>query len=259
VYGDPEFAERLEEYHAAAAGAHVGHTKIDGIMPEGGRLAPPPAPEPEPEPVAAGPYAGYGQPQGYGAPPGNGQAQSGPWQGGPRYGYPTPPPGGAGNGVGNGSGYGSAPGYPPPPVAGWGRPEPEPGADTPTQAYGPGPASRPEPGADTPTQACGPDESGHSGNGNGQAARDSGETSPAAWYPAEPRFQQPDTGPVQIVGESTVDTPPTGEPQVGQAHDAQAHGEAHDDAESRTGQENGQAERGADAESTEDEDRPGRA
>ena len=79
VYGDPEFAERLEAYHAAAAGAHVGHTKIDGAMPEGGRLAPPPAPEPEPEPVAAGPYAGYGPAQGYG----NGQAQPGPWQGVP--------------------------------------------------------------------------------------------------------------------------------------------------------------------------------
>ena len=47
VYGDPEFIARLEEYHAAAAGAHVGHTKIDGSMPEGGRLEPPP-PEPCP-------------------------------------------------------------------------------------------------------------------------------------------------------------------------------------------------------------------
>ena len=79
VYSDPEFIEKLEEYHSAAAGAHIGHSKIDGSMPEGGRLAPPPAPEPEPEPVAAGPYAGYGygQPQGYGAPaPGNGQSGS---------------------------------------------------------------------------------------------------------------------------------------------------------------------------------------
>ena len=114
VYSDPEFIEKLEEYHSAAAGAHIGHSKIDGSMPEGGRLAPPPEPEPEPEPVAAGPYAGYGygQPQGYGAPaPGNGQ--SGPWQGGPGYGYPPPGPagnggpghGGAGNG-GTGNGYG---------------------------------------------------------------------------------------------------------------------------------------------------------
>src|SRR5690349_2412921 len=148
VYSDPEFIEKLETYHAAAAGAHIGHSKIDGAMPEGGRLAPPPPPEPEPEPVAAGPYTGYGygQPQGYGAPaPGNGQ--SGPWQGGPGYGYPPPGPAGNGGpghgdggngGTGNGSGYG-APGYPPPPpVQGWGRPEP--GTDTPTQAYGPGQA-----------------------------------------------------------------------------------------------------------------------
>ena len=28
-----------------------------------------------------------------------------------------------------------------------------------------------------------------------------GQTSPAAWYPTEPRYQQPETGPVQIVGE----------------------------------------------------------
>ena len=46
VYSDPEFIEKLEEYHAAAAGAHIGHSKIDGSMPEGGRLAPPPGPSP---------------------------------------------------------------------------------------------------------------------------------------------------------------------------------------------------------------------
>jgi ATP-dependent Zn protease len=257
VYSDPEFIEKLEEYHSAAAGAHIGHSKIDGSMPEGGRLAPPPAPEPEPEPVAAGPYAGYGygQPQGYGVPaPGNGQ--SGPWQGGPGYGYPPPGPagnggpghGGAGNGgTGNGTGYG-APGYPPPPsVQGWGRPEP--GSDTPTQAYGPGqaPPAGSEPGADAPTQVYGPGNG--SGNGNGQAGHDSGQTAPAAWYPTEPLHQQPDTGPVHIVGEQPLDTPPTGEARVDQPEHR----------ESAEPSPNGQTERRADPESNDDEDRPGRA
>jgi len=257
VYSDPEFIQKLEEYHSAAAGAHIGHSKIDGSMPEGGRLAPPPPPEPEPEPVAAGPYAGYGygQPQGYGVPaPGNGQ--SGPWQGGPGYGYPPPGPagnggpghGGAGNGgTGNGAGYG-APGYPPPPpVQGWARPEP--GSDTPTQAYGPGqaPPAGSEPGADAPTQVYGPGNG--SGNGNGQAGHDSGQTAPAAWYPTEPLHQQPDTGPVHIVGEQPVDTPPTGEGRVDQP-------EHRESAESSP---NGQTERRAEPESNDDEDRPGRA
>ena len=92
VYSDPEFIAQLEAYHDAAAGAHVGHTRIDATMPEGGRLEPPPVPE-VPEPVGAG--YGYGQPQGYGAPaPGNGQGHQGPWHGAPGYGYP--PPGGNG-------------------------------------------------------------------------------------------------------------------------------------------------------------------
>ena len=259
VYSDPEFIEKLEEYHSAAAGAHIGHSKIDGSMPEGGRLAPPPAPEPEPEPVAAGPYAGYGygQPQGYGVPaPGNGQ--SGPWQGGPGYGYPPPGPagnggpghGGAGNGgTGNGTGYG-APGYPPPPpVQGWGRPEP--GSDTPTQAYGPGqaPPAGSEPGADAPTQVYGPGNGNGSGNGNGQAGHDSGQTAPAAWYPTEPLHQQPDTGPVHIVGEQPLDTPPTGEARVDQPEHR----------ESAEPSPNGQTERRAEPESNDDEARPGQA
>ena len=45
VYSDPDFIAQLEAYHEAAAGAHVGHTRIDGTMPEGGRLEPPPVPE----------------------------------------------------------------------------------------------------------------------------------------------------------------------------------------------------------------------
>jgi Peptidase family M41 len=266
VYGDAGFIEKLEEYHSAAAGAHVGHSKIDGSMPEGGRLAPPP-PAPEPEPVAAGPYAGYGygQPQGYGVPaPGNGQAQPGPWQGAPGYGYPPPGPagnGGGGNGAGNG-----APGYPPPPpVQGWGRPEPgsdtptqgygpgqaapEPGSDTPTQGYGPGQAA-PEPGSDTPTQGYGTGQTGHAGNGNGHAAPDNGQTTPAAWYQTEPLHQQPETGPVHIVGEPSADTPPAGEKQVGDAPEGRESPEASP---------NGQAERRTEAESNEDEDRPDRA
>jgi cell division protease FtsH len=205
VYSDPEFIERLEAYHEAAAGAHVGHSGIDTAMPEGGRLEPPAPPE-VPEPVAAGPYGGYGygQPQGYGAPaPGNGQP--GQWQGGPGYGYPPP----GGNGQGNGPvGYGN--GYPPPPpVPGWGRPTPE--SEAPTQAYGPGQPSQP----------------GHSGNGNG--AGENGQTSPGAWYQTEPLYPQSDTGPVQVVDESPVDTPPTGAPLVGESEhqDGPADGGPH--------------------------------
>jgi cell division protease FtsH len=43
VYTDAEFVERLEEYHAAAAGAHRGHTAISHTLPAGGRPAPEPA------------------------------------------------------------------------------------------------------------------------------------------------------------------------------------------------------------------------
>src|SRR5689334_14469973 len=32
VYGDPDFIEKLEEYHSAAAAAHIGHSTIDGSM-----------------------------------------------------------------------------------------------------------------------------------------------------------------------------------------------------------------------------------
>ncbi|MGQ0576524.1 MAG: AAA family ATPase [Pseudonocardia sp.] len=39
VYRDAAFATRLEEYHAAAAGAHRGHTGITLAMPAGGRRA----------------------------------------------------------------------------------------------------------------------------------------------------------------------------------------------------------------------------
>ena len=41
VYGDPQFAARLEEYHAAAAGAHRGHTAVTLALPAGGHLAQP--------------------------------------------------------------------------------------------------------------------------------------------------------------------------------------------------------------------------
>jgi ATP-dependent Zn protease len=40
VYADPEFMVRLEEYHAAAAGAHRGHTPITLALPAGGHLRP---------------------------------------------------------------------------------------------------------------------------------------------------------------------------------------------------------------------------
>ena len=88
-----------------------------------------------------------------------------------------------------------------------------------------------------------------SGNGNGQAGHDSGQTAPAAWYPTEPLHQQPDTGPVHIVGEQPVDTPPTGEARVDQPEHR----------ESAEPSPNGQTERRAEPESNDDEDRPGRA
>jgi hypothetical protein len=241
VYSDPEFIAQLETYHEAAAGAHVGHTRIDATMPEGGRLEPPPVPE-VPEPVGAG--YGYGQPQGYGA-PGNGQEHQGPWQGTPGYGYP--PPGGNGStGNGGGAGYGGASGYPPPPpVPGWGRPTPDP--DAPTQGYG-------------ATQQP----------GNGTTSSDNGQTSPAEWYPTEPLYGQPETGPVQVVGEHPVDTPPTGEPRVGESRDDRSAGGAVDSGpanggpanggphEARTSHPNGQADHGPAAESEpSDDDRPG--
>jgi cell division protease FtsH len=43
VYGDAGFVARLEEYHAAAAGAHRSHTAVSLVLPPGGRL---PAREP---------------------------------------------------------------------------------------------------------------------------------------------------------------------------------------------------------------------
>jgi hypothetical protein len=258
VYNDPEFIAQLEAYHDAAAGAHVGHTRIDATMPEGGRLEPPPVPE-VPEPVGAG--YGYGQSQGYGAPaPGNGQGHQGPWHGAPGYGYP--PPGGNGStGNGGGAGYGGASGYPPPPpVPGWGRPTPDP--DVPTQGYGPTQPGRPEPGSDTPTQGYGPTQPG---TGNGTAPSDNGQTSPAEWYPTEPLYRQPETGPVQVVGEPPVDTPPTGEPRVGESRDDRSADAAVDSGpanggprEARTSHPNGQADHGPAAESEpSDDDRAG--
>lgn len=41
VYNDPEFVARLEEYHAAAAGAHRGHTTVKLALPAGGHLTAP--------------------------------------------------------------------------------------------------------------------------------------------------------------------------------------------------------------------------
>jgi cell division protease FtsH len=38
VYTDAEFVARLEAYHAAAVGAHRGHTTVEFAMPAGGRL-----------------------------------------------------------------------------------------------------------------------------------------------------------------------------------------------------------------------------
>jgi cell division protease FtsH len=40
VYSDPEFASSLEDYHAAAAGAHRGHTSVKLALPAGGHLVP---------------------------------------------------------------------------------------------------------------------------------------------------------------------------------------------------------------------------
>jgi cell division protease FtsH len=41
VYADADFMRRLEEYHAAAAGAHRGHAPITLALPAGGHLPPP--------------------------------------------------------------------------------------------------------------------------------------------------------------------------------------------------------------------------
>ena len=38
AYADPHFAAQLEEYHAAAAGAHRGHTSVTLALPPGGHL-----------------------------------------------------------------------------------------------------------------------------------------------------------------------------------------------------------------------------
>jgi cell division protease FtsH len=38
VYNDPQFVAQLEEYHAAAAGAHRGHTTVKLALPPGGHL-----------------------------------------------------------------------------------------------------------------------------------------------------------------------------------------------------------------------------
>jgi hypothetical protein len=43
VYRDPVFIESLEAYHAAAAGAHRGHTTVKLALPAGGRRALPAA------------------------------------------------------------------------------------------------------------------------------------------------------------------------------------------------------------------------
>ena len=45
VYGDAEFVAKLEEYHAAAAGAHRGHTSVKLALPPGGRLPLPQEPQ----------------------------------------------------------------------------------------------------------------------------------------------------------------------------------------------------------------------
>ena len=182
---------------------------------------------PEPEPVAAGPYAGYGygQPQGYGAPaPGNGQLGS--VAGRPGLRLPAArvrqrPGHWPGNG-GTAAGL-RRPGYPPPPpVPGWGRPEP--GSDPPTQAYGPG-QRRPPVGArsDAPRR-CTARATERQRQRPGRA--DNGQTAPAAWYPTEPLHPQPDTGPVHVVGEPPVDTPPTGETQVGESEHREVRGTA---------------------------------
>src|SRR6185312_12108154 len=53
VYRDQAFVHRLEEYHAAAAGAHRSHTSVKLAMPAGGHLALPAA---EGETAAARPH-----------------------------------------------------------------------------------------------------------------------------------------------------------------------------------------------------------
>ncbi len=45
VYSDPGFYAKLEDYHAAAAGAHRGHTGVQLAMPLGGHLPAPPEPQ----------------------------------------------------------------------------------------------------------------------------------------------------------------------------------------------------------------------
>ena len=45
VYRDPAFVASLEDYHAAAAGAHRGHTSVKLALPAGGRRALPAAEE----------------------------------------------------------------------------------------------------------------------------------------------------------------------------------------------------------------------
>ncbi len=54
VYNDPGFVARLEDYHAAAAGAHRGHTGITLAMPIGGHL--PAAPGHRPDDTPAHPW-----------------------------------------------------------------------------------------------------------------------------------------------------------------------------------------------------------
>jgi hypothetical protein len=43
VYRDPVFVSSLEDYHAAAAGAHRGHTSVKLALPAGGHRALPAA------------------------------------------------------------------------------------------------------------------------------------------------------------------------------------------------------------------------
>ncbi len=45
MYRDPAFVASLEDYHAAAAGAHRGHTSVKLALPAGGRRALPVAEE----------------------------------------------------------------------------------------------------------------------------------------------------------------------------------------------------------------------
>jgi ATP-dependent Zn protease len=55
VYREPAFVARLEDYHAAAAGAHHGHTGVELELPAGGRRELPPAPEAEEAAAATAP------------------------------------------------------------------------------------------------------------------------------------------------------------------------------------------------------------